>query len=67
MQYLLLLPVLFSAVYFIFKHQLAIHGGTTAMNQLTEPYRNLLAYRVGSRFSEGRIVEALNNLLYDLK
>uniref|UniRef100_A0A0B6ZZ49 Uncharacterized protein n=1 Tax=Arion vulgaris TaxID=1028688 RepID=A0A0B6ZZ49_9EUPU len=44
-----------------------LYGGKTAMNKLTPHYRNLLSYRVGSRFSEGRINEAVNNLLYDLK
>ncbi|CAG5130160.1 unnamed protein product [Candidula unifasciata] len=46
---------------------LAIYGGRTAMAKLTPYYRSLLSYRVGSRFSEGHIVEAINNLLYDLK
>jgi hypothetical protein len=46
---------------------LAIYGGSTAMHKLTPYYRDLLAYRAGSRFNEGRIVEAVNRLLYDLR
>ncbi|BFZ10078.1 hypothetical protein BsWGS_13117 [Bradybaena similaris] len=46
---------------------LSIYGGSTAMAHLTPYYRSLLSYRVGSRFSDGRVVEAINNLLYDLK
>ncbi|GFO03686.1 protein f09f7.1 [Plakobranchus ocellatus] len=46
---------------------LAMYGGSTALAKLTPYYRNLLAYRVGSRFEDGQIVEALNNLIYDLK
>ncbi|RUS86173.1 hypothetical protein EGW08_006067 [Elysia chlorotica] len=46
---------------------LALFGGSTASLQLTPYYRQLLAYRSGSRFEDGKIVEALNNLIYDLK
>lgn len=46
---------------------LALYGGSTATLKLTPYYRKLLAYRSGSRFQDGKIVEALNNLIYDLK
>ncbi|GFS12750.1 hypothetical protein ElyMa_004866500 [Elysia marginata] len=46
---------------------LALFGGSTATMKLTPYYRKLLAYRSGSRFEDGKIVEALNYLIYDLK
>ncbi|KAH9525305.1 hypothetical protein Btru_001024 [Bulinus truncatus] len=46
---------------------LAIYGGSTANVKLTPYYQNLLRYKVDSRLKEGRIVDALNNLIYDLK
>ncbi|XP_059177011.1 uncharacterized protein LOC131956528 [Physella acuta] len=46
---------------------LALYGGSTATAKLTPYFRELLTYKVASRFNDGRIIEGINNLLYDLK
>ncbi|KAI8792039.1 hypothetical protein BgiBS90_007503 [Biomphalaria glabrata] len=46
---------------------LSLYGGSTAIAKLSPYYRNLLIHKVASRFNEGRIVEALHNLIYNMK
>ncbi|CAL1535301.1 unnamed protein product [Lymnaea stagnalis] len=46
---------------------LAIYGGSTANQKLSPYYRALLRHKVGDRLNEGRIVQALDNLIYDIK